>query len=163
AGTSSSVIFSKMGYQYRSVSGGGGHHPPLRAGVGVQPTNPSPGTQRPSSAAAAAPGGPGGRRRWAAPVEVSGDRAGARAVGAVRVVGGAGPLHGDPVVALVVGQGGRPRREDRHVGAALAEQPELVLLDRLADLVVGDGRVVRCRAALPERGELAGPPVAVRA
>src|SRR4029077_2887290 len=73
------------------------------------------------------------------------------------------PLHADPLVALVVAHGGRPRREDRHVGAALAEQPELVLLDRPPDLVVGDGRVVRCRAALPERGELPGPPVAVRA
>lgn len=57
---------------------------------------------------------------------------------------------------------GGPRREDRHVSPALAEQLELILLDRLADLVIGDGRVSRRLDALAERRELAFPPLSVR-
>ena len=41
AGTSSSTIFSNRGYQYRSVSGGEVHFPPLGSGLRLQPTKPS--------------------------------------------------------------------------------------------------------------------------
>ena len=149
-----------MGYQYRSVSGGEVHLPPLGSGLRLQPTNPSSVTQRSSSATDASSGAPGDCGSWQTPMNVSGNSPTTRAM---RSLHARAHSRADPLVALVVGHGGRPRREDRHVGAALAEQPELVLLDRLADLVVGDGRVVRRRAALPERGELAGPPVGVRA
>jgi hypothetical protein len=48
----------------------------------------------------------------------------------------------------------RTGREDRVVGAAFPDQLELVLLDRLADFVVADGRVGRRCAAILERGLL---------
>ena len=59
----------------------------------------------------------------------------------------------------MMGHGRGARREDRHVGAALADQAELVLLQRLADLVVGDGGVRGRRVARLERGLLRVAPV----
>jgi hypothetical protein len=40
-----------------------------------------------------------------------------------------------------VGHAGRARREDRQVVAALPRDPQLVALDRLADLIVADPRL----------------------
>ena len=80
AGTSSSVIFSKMGYQYRSVSGGEVHHPPLGSGLRLQPTNPSSVTQRSSSATDASSGAPGDCGSWQTPMNVSGNSPATRAM-----------------------------------------------------------------------------------
>jgi len=51
AGTSSSTIFSYIGYQCRSVSGGEVQWPPDGSGFKLHPMNPSSVTQRSSSAA----------------------------------------------------------------------------------------------------------------
>ena len=77
------------------------------------------------------------------------------------VVACAGPRDADLEIALVVGHRGGARREDRHVGAALAEQLELVLLDRVLDLGIGDDRVRRSRPTCEERVELAHAPLVV--
>src|SRR5258708_19573221 len=72
AGTSSSTIFSKIGYQYRSVSGGAVHFPPLGSGLRLQPTNPSSSTQRSSSATDDFSPAPGDCGSWQTPMNVAG-------------------------------------------------------------------------------------------
>ena len=62
------------------------------------------------------------------------------------IVADARPLLADLGVADVVRHAGRARRENRHVGAALALQFELRALEALADLVVGDAKIERFRA-----------------
>jgi hypothetical protein len=47
------------------------------------------------------------------------------------------PFEADALVADVMAHAGGARREDREVGATLALQLELVLLDAFADFVVG--------------------------
>ena len=54
-----------------------------------------------------------------------------------QVVADLRPFHAHALVADMVAHAGGARREDGHVGAALALQFELVLLDAFADLVVG--------------------------
>ena len=48
------------------------------------------------------------------------------------------PFEADAFVADVMAHAGGARREDRQIGAALALQLELVLLDAVADFVVGN-------------------------
>src|SRR6187399_1036920 len=62
----------------------------------------------------------------------------------------------------MMGHGGSARAEDGHVGAALAQQPQLVLLQRLPDLVVGQSRIKRRNLARLERGLLGFAPVVMR-
>ena len=54
-----------------------------------------------------------------------------------QVVADLRPFEADALVADVMPHAGGARREDRQIGAALALQLELVLLDALADFVVG--------------------------
>jgi len=80
AGTSSSTIFSKIGYQYRSVSGGEVHFPPLGSGLRLQPTNPSSSTQRSSSATDDFSPAPGDCGSWQTPMNVAGNSPTTRAM-----------------------------------------------------------------------------------
>ncbi len=79
-----------------------------------------------------------------------------------QVVAGDRPRLADRLVADMVRHRARPRREDRVVAAAFLDQAQLVGLDRLADLVVGDRRVGRRRLAFLERGLLRLAPLVVR-
>jgi hypothetical protein len=57
------------------------------------------------------------------------------------------PFQAHALVADVMAHAGSARREDRDIGAALALQLELVLLDAFADFVVGDFQRARVTAA----------------
>jgi hypothetical protein len=73
AGTSSSTIFSKNGYQDRSVSGWAVQCPPDGSGFRLQPTKPNSFTHRSSSAMELATGTPGDCGSWQTPAKVSGN------------------------------------------------------------------------------------------
>ena len=62
-----------------------------------------------------------------------------------QVVADARSMPGSSLRRRVVRHAGRARREDRHVGAALALELELRALEALADFVVGDADVRRGR------------------
>ncbi|MNY32215.1 hypothetical protein D3C86_1664170 [compost metagenome] len=80
AGTSSSIIFSKNGYQARSVSGGAVQCPPEGSGLRLQPTKPSSLTQRSSSWIECAMGTPGDCGNWQTPKKCCGNIAMTRAI-----------------------------------------------------------------------------------
>src|SRR4030095_5098228 len=67
----------------------------------------------------------------------------------------------DRLVADMMGHGGSARAGDGYDGAALAQQPKLVLLQRLPDLVVGKGRIGGRRFPGLEGGLLGFAPVVV--
>ena len=62
------------------MSGGEVHLPPLGSGLRLQPTNPSPVTQRSSSATDASSGAPGDCGSWQTPMNVSGNSPTTRAI-----------------------------------------------------------------------------------
>ena len=80
AGTSSSTIFSKKGYQARSVSGGPVQWPPDGSGLRLHPMKPSSATQRSSSAIECAIETSGDCGNWQTPTKVSGKRSTTRLI-----------------------------------------------------------------------------------
>src|SRR5579859_2979203 len=74
AGTCSSHIFSYIGYQYRSVSGGEFQWPPDGSGFKLHPMKPSSFTQRSSSATELSSDVPGDCGSWHTPTKFVGYR-----------------------------------------------------------------------------------------
>jgi hypothetical protein len=87
---------------------------------------------------------PGDCGNWQTPAKLSGekiDHALDQVVAAPR------PGLADRLVTDVVSHGRGARREDRHVSATLADQAQLVVLDRLTDLVIADVGIGRINVA----------------
>src|SRR5690606_16840463 len=78
-----------------------------------------------------------------------------------QVVAAAGPLQANGLVSDVGRHGGGAWREDRQVGAALAQQTQLVLLDGLADVFIRDVGIGGRRFTGLEGGDLGFAPSGV--